>query len=77
MTLEEVKKTCAISSLRERLIVKFAVLAGMRPGEIFGLRRGHIGQTHADVCQRVYRGDIDTPKTVKSVRKVALPEGLR
>ena len=25
----------------------------------------------------MYRGDIDTPKTVKSVRKVALPEGLR
>ena len=29
------------------------------------------------VSQRVYRGDIDTPKTTKSARKVALPEGLR
>jgi len=57
--------------------VKFAVLAGMRPGEIFGLRRGHIEEDHVSVSQRVYRGDIDTPKTVKSVRKVALPEGLR
>ena len=77
MTLEEVKKACEISSLRERLIIKFAVLAGMRPGEIFGLRRGHIGQTHVKVSQRVYRGDIDTPKTQKSVREVGLPEGLR
>ncbi len=63
--------------MRERLIVKFAVLAGMRPDEILGLRRGHIGKTHVAVSQRVYRGDIDTPKTVKSIRKVALPEGLR
>ena len=77
MTLEEVKQACKALPLRERLIVKLAVLAGMRPGEIFGLRRGHVGESHASVCQRVYRGDIDTPKTVKSVRKVALPEGLR
>jgi integrase len=49
----------------------------MRPGEIFGLRRGHIGTSHARVCQRIYRGDIDTPKTEKSFRNVALPEGLR
>ena len=72
MTLEEVKKACKALPLRERLIVKLAVLAGMRPGEIFGLRRGHVEETHASVRQRVYRGDIDTPKTVKSVRKVAL-----
>lgn len=77
MTLKEVNKACNALALRERLIVKFAVLAGMRPGEIFGLRRGHIGEDHVSVSQRVYRGDIDTPKTVKSVRKVALPEGLR
>ena len=77
MTLEEVNKACKELPLRERLIVKFAVLAGMRPGEIFGLRRGQIRKTHVSVSQRVYRGDIDTPKTVKSVRKVALPEGLR
>jgi integrase len=77
MTLEEVKKACAISSLRERLIVKLAVLAGMRPGEIFGLCRGHIAETHASVCQRVYRGDIDTPKTDKSVREAGFSEGLR
>jgi integrase len=32
---------------------------------------------HIEVSQRVYRGDIDTPKTARSVLKVALPEGLR
>jgi integrase len=77
MTLEEVKKACGISSLRERLIIKLAVLAGMRPGEIFGLRRGHLEETSLNVRQRVYRGDIDTPKTKKSAREVGLSDGLR
>src|SRR5262245_50862680 len=77
MTLEEVTKACGISSLRERLIIKLAVLAGMRPGEIFGLHRGHLEETYLNVRQRVYRGDIDTPKTKKSTREVGLSDGLR
>jgi integrase len=48
-------KACGMSSLRERLILKLAVLAGVRPGEIFGLRRGDIGEAQANVCQHVYR----------------------
>src|SRR5215831_11329820 len=82
MKLEEVRKVFEVLPLRERLIVKLAVLGGMRPGEIFGLKRCHIkrchiGNSEVSVSQRVYRGDIDTPKTTKSARKVALPEGLR
>jgi integrase len=77
MTLEEVTKACDLSCLRERLIVKLAVLAGMRPGEIFGLHRGHLEKTYLNVRQRVYRGDIDTPKTKKSAREVGLSDGLR
>jgi integrase len=77
MSLEEVTKACGISSLRERLIIKLAVLAGMRPGEIFGLHRGHLEGTYLNVRQRVYRGDIDTPKTKKSAREVGLSDGLR
>src|SRR5207249_3661020 len=64
-------------NLRERLIVKLAVLAGMRPGEISGLRRGQIGESSAAIEQRVYRGTIDTPKTHKSKRFAALSSGLR
>ena len=33
--------------------MKFAVLGGMRPGEIFALRRGYVTTTYADVTQRV------------------------
>ena len=36
-----------------------------------------IAVTHASISQRVYRGDIDTPKTDKSKRKAGLPKGLR
>jgi integrase len=47
----------------------------MRPGEIFALTWGRISDC-ADIRQRVYRGVIDTPKTVQSERKVALSDGL-
>ena len=62
MTLEEVQKCFFALEQRERLIVKFAVLAGLRPGEILGLKWSHINGTHVEIRQRVYRGVIDSPK---------------
>jgi integrase len=76
MNREEVQKCFAALDQRERLIVKLAILAGLRPGEIFGLRWGHISKTHADIRQRVYRGEVDSPKTSNSIRKAALSSGL-
>jgi len=76
MNSKEVNQIFELLDLRERLIVKFAVLGGMRPGEIFALRRGDVTTTYAEVSQRVYRGDMDTPKTKKSVRLAALSGGL-
>ncbi len=61
--------------LRERLIMKFALIAGMRPGEIFGLKRGDAKAGSADVLRRVYRGDIDTPKNGKA-REAAVDDSL-
>jgi integrase len=77
LSLKEVKQICGALNLRKRLIVKLAVLAGMRPGEIFGLKRGRIDACSAVIEQRVYRGTIDTPKTQKSKRLAALSSGLR
>ena len=78
LTIEEVKKVFnALVELRERLIVKLAILAGMRPGEILGRRRGGFAECVASIQERVYRGVIDTPKTEKSVRIAALSSGLR
>ena len=76
MNLKEVQIYFEVLAPRERLIAKLAVIAGMRPGEIFGLTWGRLTATYADIRQRVYRGIIDTPKTDQSVRHAALPEGL-
>src|SRR2546425_260704 len=76
MTKEDVQACFSTLNLRERLIVKFAVLAGMRPGEIFGLKWACLDECCADVRQRIYRGEVDSPKTKNSIRRVALPKGL-
>jgi len=76
MSREEVQKCFLVLEQRETLIVKLAVLAGLRPGEIFGLKWGRLSGTPADIRQRVYRGEIDSPKTTNSVRKAALSAGL-
>jgi integrase len=76
MTIKEVQTCFSALGQRERLIAKFAVLAGMRPGEIFGLTWGRINATSAEIRQRVYRGLVDTPKTNQSFRKAALSEGV-
>jgi len=76
MTIEEVQVLFSVLDVRERLIAKLALLAGMRPGEIFGLKWMRIEADYADIRQRVYRGDVDSPKSVRSVRFAALPDGL-
>lgn len=75
MTLKEVQICFSSLEPRERLVAKLAILAGLRPGEILGLKWGHLSDTHAYIRQRVYRGKIDTPKTSRSFRKAAIPEG--
>jgi integrase len=76
MTMKEVQICFGALEQRERLIAKLAVLAGMRPGEIFALTWGRLTATYADIRQRVYRRKIDTPKTDNSMWKAALSEGL-
>jgi integrase len=76
MTVEEVRSCFAALEMRERLIAKLAIIGGMRPGEIFGLRWPQVSATYADIQQRVYRNVIDSPKTNQSLRKAALAKGL-
>jgi integrase len=76
MNIREVQLCFSVLDERERLIAKLAILAGMRPGEIFALMWGQLLATYADIRQRVYRGLIDTPKTDQSLRKAALSEGV-
>ncbi|MGA2184928.1 MAG: tyrosine-type recombinase/integrase [Bryobacteraceae bacterium] len=76
MTIEEVNTLFAVLDTRERLIARLATLAGMRPGEIFGLMWARLESRYADIRQRVYRGDIDSPKSTYSVRWAALSDGV-
>jgi len=57
-------------------MLKLAGIAGMRPGEIFALTWANLEPAYAVVMQRIYQGEIDTPKSPKSVRKVALGASL-
>ena len=57
-------------------LISGAVLGGMRPGEILALRWKYLNEGEANVWQRLYRNDIDVPKTRNSVRTVALPDGV-
>ena len=63
MTLKEVQICFAAPEPRERIVAKFAILAGLRPGEILGLKWGYLSETHADIRQRLYCGRIDSPMT--------------
>jgi integrase len=76
LTLEQVRLLFSVLDLRERVIAGFAILAGMRPGEIFVLRRSRVENGYANITQRIYQGKIDTPKTFHSQRWAALGDGL-
>lgn len=75
MTGKEVEQYIAALELRERVIAHLAIFVGMRPGEILGLQRHHVSEDcrTVTIAQRLYRGDIDTPKTRSSRRVVAIP----
>jgi integrase len=75
MNKEEVEHYITVLEPRERVIAHLALFSGMRPGEILALQRRHIGVDCRElrVDQRLYRGDIDTPKTNSSTRTVAVP----
>jgi integrase len=77
MAVEDVRLLFSVVEVRERLIAKLAVIAGMRPGEIFGLKWARLEAEYADIRQRVYRGGVDSPKSVRSVRWAALSDGLQ
>jgi integrase len=76
MKFDEVRLFFSVLDLREKVIGGLAVLAGMRPGEILALRRAQLEEGYADITQRIYRGQLDTPKTFNSRRWAALGSGL-
>jgi integrase len=75
MTKEEVEHYLKALEQRECVIGHLALFAGMRPGEILALQRRHVSGDcrRVRIEQRLYRGDIDTPKTNSSKRTAAIP----
>ena len=75
MDAKEVQKCLSVFDLREELIVRLAVFVGMRPGEIFALEWLHVKDDHLEVRQRIYKGELDSPKSRRSTRIVGLSPG--
>lgn len=78
MLPEQIRCALGVFDTRERLIFRMAVFDGMRPGEILAIRLGNIFRDSVLINQRVYKGDIDTPKGRKgkrTSRTVALSPG--
>jgi integrase len=75
MNRKEAQQHINALPLRERVIDHLALFAGMRPGEILALQRRHVNGNCSELIieQRLYRGDIDDPKTALSKRTVAIP----
>ena len=74
LTEDEVNQYLGALSLRERLMARFAIFEGMRPGEILALRWGAIDGEWLRVRERVYEGRMDTPKNGKG-RDSAICDG--
>jgi integrase len=72
LNAEQVRQILTVLGPREQLVVRLAIFAGMRPGEIIALQWKHVKSDHVEVEQRIYRGKLDRPKTTRSKRQVAL-----
>ncbi len=75
LTPEQAAIMIGALDLRERVIARLATWEGMRPGEILALQLGDLDDDSVWVRRRVYRGDVDDPKTKRSNRRVALTVG--
>jgi len=75
MNRKEAQQHINALDLRERVIDHLALFVGMRPGEILALQRRHVAEDCGELAidQRLYRGDIDDPKTASSKRTVGIP----
>jgi integrase len=74
LTAEDVRRLLAVMEEPARTVALVAVLAGLRIGEILGLRWGRLDLSAGTlrVEETCYRGDFATPKTRASRREIPL-----
>jgi integrase len=77
LTYQQMTKLLEALSEPYKTMVQLVVLTGMRRCELFALRRMDVDLEQAviHIRQRVYRGQIDTPKSTMSIRELPLPRG--
>lgn len=73
---EAVAIIARIEDEKIRLLFRTAAEAGMRPGELIGMRRTDIVGRQVSLSQSVYRGQIQTPKTLNAVRTFTISQRL-
>jgi integrase len=62
LSLPQVRTALSVLDLRPRLIFRLAAFSGLRPGEIFAIRLGRVGEGSITIDQRIYNGKLDKPK---------------
>ena len=74
MSADQVELALGAVEYRERVILRLAIFAGMRPGELLAIQREHVRPDASviEIRQRVYRGKFAAPKN-GLVRKIAVP----
>ena len=58
--------------IRERLILRFGVAAGLRPSEMMGLKIGDVSEQGLEIRRRIYRRINDSTKSKRGERSVPL-----
>ena len=77
LTAEQSRTLQSVLALREQVITRLATWEGMRPGEILALKLDDVESDCVWVRRRLYRGNLDDPKTARSTRQVALTLGTK
>ena len=61
---------------RDNLILRLLIFCGLRPGELFALRWDDLESRLLRIDERIYMGQLDTPKTAAGASYVMLPVDL-
>ena len=61
--------------IRERLILRLGVAAGLRPSEMMGLKIGDVSEKGLEIQRRIYRRVNDSTKSKRGERHVPLDSG--
>ena len=76
MSAQQVELALGALNYREQVILRLAVFAGVRPGELLAIQRENVkpDASMIEIRRRVYRGKFAAPKNGLA-RRIAIPPG--